>query len=51
MFENVWQAIEDFGVLYVIANLPTQIKLSRSRRRNAIRLDPLGSGSLSSTCQ
>jgi hypothetical protein len=27
MFENVWQAIEDYVVLYVIANLPSPIQL------------------------
>lgn len=27
MFENVWQAMEDYVVLYVIANLPPAIRL------------------------
>lgn len=27
MFENVWQAIEDYVVLYVIATLPPAIQL------------------------
>src|SRR5712691_9694830 len=27
MFENVWQAIEDYVVLYVIANLPPQLQV------------------------
>lgn len=27
MFENVWQAIEDYVALYVIANLPPTVRL------------------------